>query len=77
MAGIIGSLQGLEALKFLLGIGELLTGRMLVFDGLRMKFREVRYEHSSEVCRVCGTDADIVDVRANAKEYETSNQCKL
>lgn len=69
MAGIIGSLQGLEALKYLLGIGELMTGRMMVFDGLRMKFREVPFRHSSPSCRVCSRDAEIQDVREHAQEY--------
>ncbi|MBO5488667.1 MAG: HesA/MoeB/ThiF family protein, partial [Eubacterium sp.] len=57
--GIIGSLQALEAQKYLLGVGELLTGKMLVFDGLTMKCRQVEFGKSSPACRVCGKDADI------------------
>ena len=37
MAGIIGTLQSMEAVKFLLGIGELLTGRMLTVEALTME----------------------------------------
>ncbi len=57
--GILGSMQALEAQKYLLGSGELLTGRMLVFDGLAMKFREVGIPKRSVHCRVCGPEADI------------------
>ncbi|MDD3293821.1 MAG: HesA/MoeB/ThiF family protein, partial [Geobacteraceae bacterium] len=39
--GIIGAIQAAEAIKYLTGIGELLTGRLLTFDALRMRFREV------------------------------------
>lgn len=70
MPGIIGSLQALEALKFLLKTGSLLTGRMLIFDGLAMKFREVRLAHSSPCCKVCGRQAAITDVAGQADEYK-------
>lgn len=53
MVGVIGSLQATEVLKYLLGIGELLTGRMLIVDGLSMKFREAVFAHPSPSCRVC------------------------
>jgi adenylyltransferase/sulfurtransferase len=39
--GIIGCLQALEAIKYLVGIGELLANRLLIFDGFGLKFREV------------------------------------
>ncbi|HEX6558807.1 MAG TPA: HesA/MoeB/ThiF family protein, partial [Longimicrobiales bacterium] len=42
LPGIIGSLQALEALKLLSGAGEPLIGRLLLFDGLSMKWRELR-----------------------------------
>lgn len=44
--GIIGSLQAMEVLKYLLQTGELLTGRLLICDGLTMKFREVKFPKS-------------------------------
>ena len=42
VAGVIGSLQAMEAIKFLAGIGDLLTGRMLCFDAKSMEFRSVQ-----------------------------------
>lgn len=69
MPGIIGSLQGLEALKYLLGAGQLLTGRMLIFDGLAMKFREVQLSHPSPYCKVCSGQAVISDVAEQADQY--------
>jgi molybdopterin/thiamine biosynthesis adenylyltransferase len=41
LPGIIGTIQAAEALKYLLGLGELLTGRLLTFDLKKMSFREV------------------------------------
>jgi len=40
--GVIGCLQATEALKYLTGVGELLVGRLLLYDGERMEFSEVR-----------------------------------
>lgn len=54
IAGIIGSIQALEAIKYLLGIGELLTGKIFIFDGLTMKTRIADFSHKNESCRVCG-----------------------
>ena len=52
-AGIIGSVQATEALKVLMGIGETLTGRMLLLDALAMEWREVRVRKDPQ-CPVCG-----------------------
>jgi molybdopterin/thiamine biosynthesis adenylyltransferase len=52
--GIMGSLQALEALKYVLGIGDNLVGRMLVFDGLAMSFRLVDFGTRNKECRACG-----------------------
>ncbi|MCI8365161.1 MAG: HesA/MoeB/ThiF family protein [Eubacterium sp.] len=54
MAGIIGTLQSMEAVKYLLGIGELLTGRLLTVDALTMEFRQVRFPKKNPECLVCG-----------------------
>lgn len=56
LPGIIGTIQAAEALKCLLGIGTLLTGRMLTFDLLGMRFREVPVPRNSS-CRACGIPA--------------------
>ena len=49
-AGIIGTIQAAEAIRYLLGIPSLLTGKLLVLDGLRMQFRTVPFPHVSEHC---------------------------
>lgn len=53
LVGIIGSLQALEAVKVLLGIGETLDGRLLLFDALAMEWRTLRLRRDS-ACPVCG-----------------------
>lgn len=58
-AGIIGAMQAMEAVKYLTGAGNLLTGRMIVFDGLNMSFRTAEFKKPSSYCRVCGKNADI------------------
>ena len=51
--GIIGSIQALETLKFLTGIGDLRKGRLLLFDGEEMFFTDVKVERKSD-CPACG-----------------------
>jgi molybdopterin/thiamine biosynthesis adenylyltransferase len=53
LPGVIGSLQALEAMKLLLGIGSTATGRLILFDGLAMNFQEIRVEKDPN-CPVCG-----------------------
>jgi adenylyltransferase/sulfurtransferase len=53
VAGVLGSLQALEALKVLLGLGEAMAGRLLLFDGLILTFREVKIGRD-EKCPACG-----------------------
>lgn len=43
LTGVIGSLQAMEALKLVLGVGEPLIGRLLLYDGLAQSFEEIRY----------------------------------
>ena len=50
--GVIGSLQAMEAIKYILGVGNLLTGRLLTYDGLRQTFRTVKLPHNAN-CSVC------------------------
>ena len=54
MAGVIGSLQALEAIKYILGIGELLTGNLLTYNALTMEFRKVPLPKDTSGCAVCG-----------------------
>jgi len=53
-AGVLGCLEAMEALKYLTGTGELLTGRLLFFDGEAMQFQEASFDKDPE-CRVCGS----------------------
>jgi len=53
LPGVIGTIQAAEALKSLLGIGSLLTDRILTFDLLAMRFREVRVKRDGS-CKACG-----------------------
>ena len=54
LVGIIGSLQAAEALKLLSGVGQALTGRLLMLDARAMEFTEIRIGRQAE-CPVCGT----------------------
>jgi molybdopterin/thiamine biosynthesis adenylyltransferase/rhodanese-related sulfurtransferase len=58
LPGIIGSLQALEAIKLILGSGEGLVGRLLLFDALRLKFREIALEKDPD-CPLCGAHPSI------------------
>ena len=53
LPGIVGSLQALEVLKLVLERGEPMIGRLLVFDALQMKFRELRQRKDPD-CPICG-----------------------
>ncbi|MCI6174207.1 MAG: HesA/MoeB/ThiF family protein [Clostridiales bacterium] len=53
MAGVIGCLQALEAVKYLTGAGQLLTGRLMTFDGLKMEWHTVKLPPRGEGCAVC------------------------
>src|SRR5579863_6123793 len=54
LPGIIGVLQATEAIKLITGIGEPLIGRFLIYDALKMKFRELKLRKDPD-CPVCGT----------------------
>lgn len=55
IAGTIGTLQATETVKYLVGAGELLIGRLLIYDALKTSFRKVEIEKNPE-CSACGTD---------------------
>src|SRR5437763_7630583 len=67
LPGIIGSIQAIEALKVLLGKEDTLIGRLLVFDALRMKFRELRLR-KNPACPICGTNPTIKE-RIDYEEF--------
>jgi adenylyltransferase/sulfurtransferase len=58
LPGTIGTIQATEAIKVLLGIGETLIGRLLLYDALTMSVESVKLRKNPK-CRVCGEDADI------------------
>ncbi|MGB7434332.1 MAG: molybdopterin-synthase adenylyltransferase MoeB [Candidatus Acidiferrum sp.] len=58
LPGIIGSLQALETIKLIIGRGESLAGRLVLFDALAMKFRELKLRKSAH-CPMCGTHRKI------------------
>jgi molybdopterin/thiamine biosynthesis adenylyltransferase len=60
LPGIVGSIQANEAIKLLLGSGEPLIGRYLLFDALDTTFREVKLRRDPE-CPVCGAHPTITD----------------
>jgi adenylyltransferase/sulfurtransferase len=66
LPGIIGTIQALETIKLILGIGEPLIGKLLLFDALKMKFRELKLRKDPE-CPVCGenpTVKELIDYEA-------------
>jgi molybdopterin/thiamine biosynthesis adenylyltransferase len=62
LPGILGSIQATEATKYILDLGDLLTDRLLIFDALSMKFREVRGGRDPG-CPVCGDTPSITGLR--------------
>ncbi|HEU5238499.1 MAG TPA: molybdopterin-synthase adenylyltransferase MoeB [Pyrinomonadaceae bacterium] len=58
LPGIIGMLQAIETLKLILGIGEVIVGRLLHFDALKVKFRELNLRRDPQ-CPVCGENPTI------------------
>lgn len=65
LPGIIGTIQATEALKLILGIGDPLIGRFLVYDALKMRFRELKLPKDPD-CPVCGVRPTITSLRASA-----------
>jgi molybdopterin/thiamine biosynthesis adenylyltransferase/rhodanese-related sulfurtransferase len=53
LPGIVGSIQAMETIKLILGTGDPLVGRLLLFDALAMRFRELKLKRNPE-CPVCG-----------------------
>lgn len=52
IAGTLGTLQAMEVIKYVTEMGELLLGRMLIYDGLSMTFRQMNF-HKNEHCQAC------------------------
>ncbi len=61
MGGVIGTLQATEALKYFLGLGDLLNGYLLTYDALTMEFRKIRIA-PKKGCAVCGEHPAITEL---------------
>jgi molybdopterin/thiamine biosynthesis adenylyltransferase len=61
LPGIIGSIQAVETIKLILGEGEPLVNRLLLFDSLAMEFREVKLRRDPD-CPVCGDEPTITEL---------------
>lgn len=80
LTGIVGTMQAAEALKLAAGIGESLSGRLLLLDALEMEWRTVRFKKDAG-CAVCGTtpagQAPGYLPRPAADRESSSNVCRL
>jgi len=61
LPGVIGVIQATEAIKLLIGIGEPLIGRLLTYDALGMRVREVKLRRDPK-CPLCGEHPSITDL---------------
>lgn len=61
VAGILGMVQATEVLKYILGKGELLIGKLLVFNTLEMSFRKLNIQRNFS-CQVCGDNPTITEL---------------
>jgi molybdopterin-synthase adenylyltransferase len=64
VVGVMGSLQAAEVLKELLGIGESLAGRLLIWDALSTRFRTITLKRDP-ACPACGDHATLHDLSAH------------
>ena len=58
LPGVIGVIQATETIKLMIGQGEPLVGRLLLYDALAMRFREIRIRRNPD-CPLCGTQPTI------------------
>ena len=70
LPGIIGTLQATEALKIMLGIGQSLSGRIVLYDSLQMSFRELRIRRDPG-CPICGENPSITSL----SDYQYQELC--
>lgn len=72
LPGIMGSLQAMEAIKLILGVGEPPLGKLTLYDGLATSFRQVTI-HRDPQCRLCGEAPDITSV--DNTETRSASHC--
>ena len=61
MGGVFGSLQAMEAIKYIIGKGDLLTGKLLTYDALKMEFHTIKLPKDDH-CAVCGDEPTITEL---------------
>ncbi|HXJ01205.1 MAG TPA: molybdopterin-synthase adenylyltransferase MoeB [Micropepsaceae bacterium] len=66
VAGVMGTLQAVEVLKEIVGVGDSLAGRLLIYDALAAQFRNLKVP-PDPACRLCGPSASIRDLSIHAE----------
>ena len=61
LPGLVGTIQATEAVKLIMGVGEPLIGRFLIYDALRMRFRELKLRKDPD-CPVCGEHRTVTEL---------------
>ena len=61
LPGVVGTIQATEAVKLIMGAGEPLIGRFLIYDALRMRFRELKLRKDPD-CPVCGEHRTVTEL---------------
>ncbi|MBR1796512.1 MAG: molybdopterin-synthase adenylyltransferase MoeB [Clostridiales bacterium] len=77
MAGVIGCLQALEAVKYITGAGELLVGNLLTYDALKMDFHKIKLPGRDCNCAICGdkpTITKLIDYEQAVCDLKPLNQ---
>jgi adenylyltransferase/sulfurtransferase len=69
LAGTIGTLQAAEAIKLIVGIGEPLVGRLLLYDALETRFTRVRVARDDS-CPLCGSSPEITELPSDTRDYQ-------
>jgi len=76
VAGVMGTIQAVETVKCLLGVGELVTGRLLTFDALAMQFRSVKIKRNPR-CPLCGEHPTITELIDTGTATGGSAACRI
>ena len=61
LPGVVGTIQATEAVKLIIGVGEPLINRFMIYDALRMKFRELKLQKDPD-CPVCGETPTVTEL---------------
>ena len=69
LAGVMGSMQGVEVIKEITGIGESMAGRLLIYDALSTRIRTIRLKPDPK-CALCGPQASITDLSQHMHDPE-------